>query len=287
MIPKIIHWCWLSGEPLPPFIVSCMDTWKKHMPDYEIRLWDMNSLDVDAIPYVAEAVKKKKWAFAGDYIRAYALYHVGGIYLDSDIYVRQNFDFVLQHRAFSAMETYPESYEKALIEGLIDGDGNKRKNVRYVHGAQIQAAILGSEKGHPFFKDILDYYDSHRFVKEDGTIDTEMISPFIYSNIAVGYGFKFIMDEQLLDEDIMLYSSDKFAPLVSRTKPCSYAVHCTLGSWRKDEKQTTVLTKLKVFIKKCLDFRTKKEHPYISEIRAIGPFMENDTSCNKKQSSSR
>lgn len=39
MIPKKIHWCWLSGEPIPPFLENCMATWKKVMPEYEVKLW--------------------------------------------------------------------------------------------------------------------------------------------------------------------------------------------------------------------------------------------------------
>ena len=85
MIPKIIHFCWLSGDPYPEKIRKCMKTWKKVMPDYEIKLWSMETFDVSSAPvYVQEAVKARKWAFAADYIRMYALYTEGGIYLDSD-----------------------------------------------------------------------------------------------------------------------------------------------------------------------------------------------------------
>lgn len=87
MIPRKIHFCWLSGDPLPPSIKKCMDTWKKVMPDYEWKLWNTENFDVNSIPYVKEAYEKRKWAFAADYIRVYALYTEGGIYLDSDVKV--------------------------------------------------------------------------------------------------------------------------------------------------------------------------------------------------------
>ena len=35
MIPKIIHLCWLSGDPYPRKIQDCLDSWKKHLPSYE------------------------------------------------------------------------------------------------------------------------------------------------------------------------------------------------------------------------------------------------------------
>ena len=40
MIPKIIHYCWLSGDPIPEKLQRYMNTWKKHLPDYEFMLWD-------------------------------------------------------------------------------------------------------------------------------------------------------------------------------------------------------------------------------------------------------
>ena len=43
---------------------------------------DGNSFDFNSVPYVRDAMKAKKYAFAADYIRLYALYTEGGIYLD-------------------------------------------------------------------------------------------------------------------------------------------------------------------------------------------------------------
>ena len=43
MIPKKIHYCWLSGDPFPEKIQMCMDSWKKVMPDYEWKLWNTES----------------------------------------------------------------------------------------------------------------------------------------------------------------------------------------------------------------------------------------------------
>ena len=85
MIPKIIHWCWLSGDPYPPKIQACLDTWKKVLPDYEIILWDTNRFDVNSTPWTKQAFEVKKYPFVADYIRLYAIYNYGGIYLDSDV----------------------------------------------------------------------------------------------------------------------------------------------------------------------------------------------------------
>jgi mannosyltransferase OCH1-like enzyme len=95
MIPKKIHYCWLSGEKMPEDAISCMKSWQKMMPEYELVLWDTNRFDVNSVPFVAEAVSVKKWAFAADYIRLYALYTEGGIYLDTDVFVRKSFTNLL------------------------------------------------------------------------------------------------------------------------------------------------------------------------------------------------
>lgn len=41
MIPKIIHCIWLSGEKKDEVYETCISTWKKHMPEYEIIEWNL------------------------------------------------------------------------------------------------------------------------------------------------------------------------------------------------------------------------------------------------------
>ena len=38
MIPKTIHYCWFGKKELPELALKCIESWKKHMPDYEIKL---------------------------------------------------------------------------------------------------------------------------------------------------------------------------------------------------------------------------------------------------------
>lgn len=45
MIPKIIHYCWLSGEPYPVLVEKCINSWKKNLPEYDFVLWDANRVD--------------------------------------------------------------------------------------------------------------------------------------------------------------------------------------------------------------------------------------------------
>ena len=104
MIPKVIHYCWLSNDPFPEKIKLCMQSWKEIMPDYEWKLWNTENFDIEnSIPYVKDAFACKKWAFVADYIRLYALYTEGGIYLDSDVKVLKRFDDFLHHGFFLSL----------------------------------------------------------------------------------------------------------------------------------------------------------------------------------------
>ena len=51
MIPKIIHYCWLSGEPMPEMLQQCIASWKRFLPEYEFRLWKMGSFDYDSVAF--------------------------------------------------------------------------------------------------------------------------------------------------------------------------------------------------------------------------------------------
>ncbi|MDD6111608.1 MAG: glycosyltransferase, partial [Prevotellaceae bacterium] len=146
MIPKRIHYCWLSDEPFPRKIRKCMDTWRKTHPDYEIVRWSTENFDVESIPYVKESFEAKKWAFAADYIRMYALYTEGGIYLDSDVVLLKRFDDFLDNSFFSSMEYHTAQIEKCGTMQYIDAEGRRTAD-KYIEGIQIQAAVMGAEKG--------------------------------------------------------------------------------------------------------------------------------------------
>ena len=104
MIPKIIHYTWFSGEDYPEEVKACMDTWKKVLPDYEFMLWDAKKLSEINNTFANEAVSVRKWAFASDFVRMYAVYNHGGIYIDTDIEMYKSFDPFLKHRMFIGRE---------------------------------------------------------------------------------------------------------------------------------------------------------------------------------------
>ena len=252
MIPRKIHFCWLSGEPFPPKIKKCMDTWKKVMPEYEWKLWNTENFDVNSVPYVKEAYENKKWAFASDYIRIYALYTEGGIYLDSDVKILKSFDDFLNHDFFSSMEYHPRDIKDFGTADLIDSEGNRIAD-RFLQGIQIQAAVMGAQAGCPFLKDILEWYDQNHFLKADGSLRTNLLSPHIYARVAEKYGFRYIDKDQDLVGNMKIYRSEVFAGYKTERTSQSYAVHMCAHSWRDSR-----LEKLKKWWKNLLGSVNKK-----------------------------
>lgn len=233
MIPKIIHFCWLSKDPYPKKIRECIKSWKQVMPDYTIKLWNMETFDVSTAPvYVQEAIKARKWAFAADYIRMYALYTEGGIYLDSDVKVLKRFDDFLHYSFFSSMEFHPSQIERDGTMAFIDNNGKRTSDV-YISGIQIQAAVMGGEKGTPFLKDVLDWYQDKHFIHDDGSLATDVLSPYIYARIAENYGFIYKDVDQDLNGNMKIFRSEIFAGNKHEVTPASYAIHYCAHSWKK------------------------------------------------------
>lgn len=160
MIPKVIHYCWFGRAQMPKLALKCIESWKKYCPDYQIKEWNEDNFDLDIYPYVREAYDARKFAFVTDVVRLYALYHEGGIYMDTDVEVIKPLDSLLQYRAVSGFESL----------------------------TQIPTGLMASEKGHPLFAELLHEYDGLHFVKPDGTFDltTNVIR---ITNTCLKYGF--------------------------------------------------------------------------------------------------
>ena len=212
MIPKIIHFCWLSGNPFPSEIQVCLDTWKKHLPDYEIWLWDAQRFDINSTLWTKQAFETKKYAFAADYIRLYALYNYGGIYLDSDVFVYKNFDDLLNLPYFIGHDQ---------IRGF-------------------EAAVIGAEKGCKWIKSILDTYENRPFVKDEGSLDTLPL-PCRFHHVLVDIGYRFTCLHEKCsypyeEKHLYVFDGDFFNSrnaIEVRQTPKSYCAHNYAGSWMK------------------------------------------------------
>ena len=231
MIPKKLHYIWLGHRKLTPEAKHFIKTWKEHMPDYEIKCWDESSFDCDSIPWVKQAIEKKMWAFAADYIRLYALYTEGGIYMDTDVEVRRSFDSFLQYSFFSSNEIFPEMAEKNL--SLLDENHQPKTPGTAIHGFGILSAIMGAEPGNTLVKDCMEYYNHRDFVNKDGSLNVIVIIPDVIGIEAVKYGFRYINETQYLENQIAIFHSSVFAGNLNDIKDDTYAIHYGEGSWRK------------------------------------------------------
>ncbi|WP_420601949.1 glycosyltransferase family 32 protein [Flagellimonas sp.] len=216
MIPKIIHFCWLSGEEYPESIRKNIEDWKIKMPDYEFILWDKEKYDLANSSWVKQAFESKKFAFASDLIRLYAVYTYGGIYLDTDVEVLKSFDDLLDLPYFIGSQ----------------------------HNNLIEAAIFGSEKKSDWILRCLQYYDNRAFIKDDGNFDM-LVLPRVMKRQLEGVRKINIMEpheiarvDTLLKNDSCLYlypfdffcSKNYESGKISKTKN-TYTVHHFQSSW--------------------------------------------------------
>lgn len=167
MPPKIIHLCWFSKDPYPLEIKICLASWKRVLPDYKVRVWTYEDAKAIGCKYIDQALSVRKWAFAADVVRFYAVYKEGGVYMDSDIYLRKRFDRFIPE---TGCATFNERWE----EGETD------------YG--IQAAFFIGSKGNDFCKEVFEYYQERDFIRPDGSLD-QTISPYIMRSVAERRGY--------------------------------------------------------------------------------------------------
>jgi mannosyltransferase OCH1-like enzyme len=225
MIPKIIHLCWFSGDQFPPLIEKCICSWKLQMPDYQIRTWTMKDAKAIGLPFVDEALAAHKWAFAADVVRLHALYTEGGVYLDSDFFVKSDLTPLLTDDFVSSIEFFPDE----IRPGEVDAQGH-RQGVDYVSGIAVQAAFMASVPGHPFVKQLLDDYQGRHFIV-DGHPDMAVVSPRRYARVAEQYGFRYMDMTQTLQGHILIHASQYVAGHVGFDNVMAYGIHACEHSW--------------------------------------------------------
>ena len=67
MIPKVIHFCWFGGKRKPRLIKDCIESWRRHLPEYKMIEWNEKNSDLSH-PFVKEAYRLKKWAIICVYL---------------------------------------------------------------------------------------------------------------------------------------------------------------------------------------------------------------------------
>ena len=217
MIPKIIHYCWFGGKDLPNLAIRCIESWKKLLPDYEIKCWSEENFDIDkSVPYVKEANVNKKYAFVSDYVRLYALYNEGGIYLDTDVEIIKDFSSLLGENGVLGYE-----------------DDNS-----------LTTAFIAVPPKAVWIKELLDLYEKRSFIKEDGILDLTTNVTFI-SNYLRNTGI-ILNGKYQKTADIEIYPSEYFSPRSwdkgkYHITDNTYTIHFFAGTWHSP--YTRILSK--------------------------------------------
>lgn len=214
---KKIHYCWFGGKKLPSDVKKCIRTWKKMLPDYEIKEWNEQNFDVNICPFVKEAYQNKKWAFVSDYARIYALYTEGGIYFDTDMKIIKDVSNIVDKEMFLGFED--SGYVGTAVVGV------KEKNTKYL-------------------KEILEYYNNleHFYIQSI----YNYANPVIITKILSKY--KYIINEEgikIYDNNVYIYPREYFYPLsynyterVFTENTCM--VHLFNGTWTSKGERRTV-----------------------------------------------
>lgn len=207
MIPKVIHYCWFGRGEKPAQAQMCIESWKKFLLDYELKEWNEDNFDIRQNQYVKEAYENRKFAFVTDYVRLYAIYTEGGVYMDTDVEVLGSYDQFLHHHAFSGFET----------------DGN------------VPTGMMAAEKGSVWAKELLDQYKDRVFVQPDGSFDMTT-NTVVITNYMLGKGLIQNNTYQDFPGLCTMYPADYFCPKDHRTGKIkctnnTVCIHHFAGSW--------------------------------------------------------
>ena len=221
-IPKTIHYCWFGRGEKPAIVKKCINSWKNTLEDYEIIEWNEDNFDINSNEYVKEAYENKKYAFVSDYVRVHALYHMGGIYLDTDVEVYKSLDEFLEEDSFWGFE---------------------EKNY-------IATSTIGAKQGNGLIKQFLDYYEDKSYNEMAKNIE-EFTNVKIVTNIFKKIGFEMNGKRQTIDNIGTIYPQEYFSPYdyinyYNKKTDKTYTIHHFYKSWVSPK------DKMKSNIKKAL-----------------------------------
>ncbi len=177
MIPKIIHYCWFGNNKIPRKLVKNIESWRKNNPDFKIIKWDESNFDITkANDFVKNAYLNKHWAFVSDYVRLYAIYNYGGVYLDTDVELLRPLDEVLKE--------FPTGY------------------IGYENNEFINSGLgFAAERNSKIISEMMDYYNVIVFNK---TELEEIACPILNTKILITHGLVGNNQMQKIDDIAIL-----------------------------------------------------------------------------------
>lgn len=215
---------------MPSLMRWCMKSWKKHLPDCRFKLWNESNFDVASVPFVKEAYEARKYAFVADYVRLYALYTEGGVYLDTDVRILKPLDGFLKYDFVAAHEYHPGLF--AMDRDEVASDGAVKEQGKKIRGLGVGSAVMLAVPGHPYIKDCMEFYLQRHFVDGQGRpLHHEFIVGWILSKAAEKYGYRYGTRAEDLSCGMRILPPDVFVHNSLFLDWHSYAIHLCMGSW--------------------------------------------------------
>lgn len=197
---------------MPKLAKKCIKTWKQKCPQYVIKRWDENNFDIKSHPFLQSAYEAKAWAFVSDYVRLKVVYDYGGIYLDTDVELLRNLDFLRDYGFYIGIQ----QYQNLCNTGL--GFGAERKN--------------------DIVQKMLKKYDGMIFSEDE---KKKMACPYLNSSVLAELGFSYVDEAKEIKNGIILPSCfmDPIAPGGSKDLLCdkTISLHHYMASWTSKEEQ--------------------------------------------------
>ena len=206
MIPKLIHYNWFGSNKKSDLNLKCIKSWKKYLPDFEIKEWNETNFPIDDYLFAKEAYQQGQYVFTADVAKLYALQQEGGIYLDLDVEILKPIDHLLGNTAFVGFET--SNY--------------------------IGVGIIGSIPNGKFANYVLNHYKKLPF--------SVVVQPQIVTSILDRIGFDMNGEYQTAEYFLTIYPEDYFTPYNYYTKkacftPNTVALHHYEGSLLDEDKR--------------------------------------------------
>ena len=208
MIPSIIHYCWFGKAEKSPLLKSCIDSWGRSMPDFQISEWNDSNCPVNNF-YTEQARAQGLWSKLSDYVRLHVLYTQGGIYLDTDVEVTRSMAPLLSLKCFVGFQEQKECAD------------------------WVNNAVLGAESGHVFLKKCMDLTIKLHENKEK----SYYASPTITTVVLKEMGLKVYGSQEV--DGVQIFPLDYFYPYPwygKLSRDCitenTYSIHHWDASWK-------------------------------------------------------
>lgn len=141
-IPRVIHQIWL-GSPLPSHLTKYRETWLRHHPQWEFKLWTDD--EVQQANFETAGLINSSTCFGqkSDILRAEILKREGGVYVDLDYECYRSLDGILKgtEKFFATLRWIPQAHlgwPALFPQPLI-----------------ICNSLFGAEKEHPLLAEYL------------------------------------------------------------------------------------------------------------------------------------